>query len=551
MHGHKSSQEPYPPPGPGSADAPTAAGRWGEALLVFVVALGVRLLQPNQPPDFDELYHMLAARSWLDDGTFAIADGVYSRGAAFTLLVAGFMGVLGESWVVARLPSILLGSLWVTVVFLWVRAYAGRTAAVLAALAFAFDPTAVNLSQQVRFYTLHGIAIWVLAIAVFHVAQRRMGPREAGVLLLGLAAGWLAYDLQVITLIGVMALGAWLLAYFLWRTFAGTERDPRFAWGAVAVVGGGVLGIAYYALTGALVPMVERFATAPLWAADRQTDIRWYHEWFRGQYGAFWALFPLAALAAVHRFRAPAAFCVVFFGVAFVLHSLSGSKAERYLFWAYPAFVAVWAMAGAVVIPALFRMGREMVQAALGPRGATAAAVAMVGVAMAFAAYTTPVNYSVRQMLKATDEWRPYPLSDWEAAAPDLRALATEADVVISGVLPKALYYLDRGDVVLGATELADLSPGQALPPEFTNDPRFGRPSISRPESLRRLMDDHATGLVILEPWQWDHECCVTPETSALIRTAMEPIPLDPDWRVMAFRWGSSTSPEPEWHPDG
>lgn len=42
------------------------------------------------------------------------------------------------------------------------------------------------------------------------------------------------------------------------------------------------------------------------------------------------------------------------------------------------------------------------------------------------------MNYTIRQRLKATDEWRPYPLSDREAVAPHLRAVGQERAPVVS-----------------------------------------------------------------------------------------------------------------------
>jgi hypothetical protein len=44
-------------------------------LLLFAGALLVRLIDLNAPPEFDELYTVLAAKGWLLDGEPRIAEG--------------------------------------------------------------------------------------------------------------------------------------------------------------------------------------------------------------------------------------------------------------------------------------------------------------------------------------------------------------------------------------------------------------------------------------------------------------------------------------------
>ena len=48
------------------------------ALIVFVYLFGFTL---EHSPVVDEMFHLLAARSWATDGTLAIADGEYTRAA--------------------------------------------------------------------------------------------------------------------------------------------------------------------------------------------------------------------------------------------------------------------------------------------------------------------------------------------------------------------------------------------------------------------------------------------------------------------------------------
>ena len=56
-----------------------------EIALVFAIALAVRAPLAGQELSNDELYHVLAARQYLADGTFTLAHGAqYDRAADFT-----------------------------------------------------------------------------------------------------------------------------------------------------------------------------------------------------------------------------------------------------------------------------------------------------------------------------------------------------------------------------------------------------------------------------------------------------------------------------------
>src|SRR5829696_3595499 len=64
---------------------------------LFLLAIAICLIRTGNQPEFDELYHVLAARGWLETGRFAIAEGEYNRTGLFTLLIGLLFGAFGES----------------------------------------------------------------------------------------------------------------------------------------------------------------------------------------------------------------------------------------------------------------------------------------------------------------------------------------------------------------------------------------------------------------------------------------------------------------------
>lgn len=98
----------------------SVAPAWVQTTIVFALALSAFLVNLDQPLHFDELYHILAARSWSADGEMRIAEGVYTRGWLYTAFPGWWFSLFGDTHFVARLPSALAAGLWVAGVYLWV-----------------------------------------------------------------------------------------------------------------------------------------------------------------------------------------------------------------------------------------------------------------------------------------------------------------------------------------------------------------------------------------------------------------------------------------------
>ena len=72
---------------------------WLGAGLLLLLSVAVRAINLDRLPVTDELYTFLAAQGWLETGAPQIGDGIYERAQAYTLLLAGWLAVFGDSWV--------------------------------------------------------------------------------------------------------------------------------------------------------------------------------------------------------------------------------------------------------------------------------------------------------------------------------------------------------------------------------------------------------------------------------------------------------------------
>lgn len=516
--------------------------------LLALVALVMRLAYLNHAPQFDELYHVLAARSWAENGTLALADGVYERTRFFTQLIGVLFRFLPDTLAVARIPAVLAGTAWVVLVAYWTGGRAGRMAGWIAGLLLCADPEAIVLSQYARFYTLHGLLFFAGAALCFTLIDRGSAQSLGGKLRLATVAALAllaALYLQVTTLIGVMGIALWAATPLIrWWLVAGAKR-PLVRWVPVAVVAIGLVLVVFALRSGVAAGLWQLYRQAPFWGIEDATRVRFYERWLARSYPMLLALLPVAFLVAASRFRRVTIYAAVVFGFAVVLHSFAGSKTERYIYYVMPFFFIIWGVALAVVLPA-FRAMLERMFGEFLPRGApsrvrSAAAWGAMALLALFAAYYSRSLQTTRLLLRPGDEERPFSESEWAQAAPRLRQLADSADVLVSTALPKSLYFLGGGDVTLSVTELRELEWRDGKPVEFSIDGRTGRPTIGTPESLERVMACYSTGLVLVERNHWRVFHVVTDSTADYLERHAEEVALPPEWKLKAFRWNRGT----------
>jgi 4-amino-4-deoxy-L-arabinose transferase-like glycosyltransferase len=523
-----------------------------EAGVVLLVALVVRLIDLGHPPFIDELNHLLAAGSLLEDGTLRIADGLsYDRGVLFTYLVAGAMAVFGGTLEAARLPAVLSGALLVVLVFVWLRAESGRVAAWTTAMLLCFAPLSLYLSQWVRFYTLHALFFWAATWAAYQAVNQPDPARRRWLLAGGsLALYAAAFQLQVTTVIGMGGLALYAVL------IEGPRRllslgSPARRWAAlgIALLAGLTLATAA-SLTGATRWLAQRAGQVDVWAVGRADNIRFYHSLFTDQYGFLWVLMPLAALVALaRRWRLALLFACVFVG-GILVHSIAAWKAERYVFYLFPAWFALWGIAAAEVLPAMWSRVSSAARELLGGRARLASAVAALAliVASVLPANSIAAFRATRLIYVQRTDWTP-PLGfegeryrghpDWEAVEPVLDPLAESVDVVIGEPDLKVIYYLGDVDHVLYAGYLLTVRDGRterALP-EFATWAKVGRPLISEPQSIEAIVACNATGLIVAEQHVWGWDGGVPRHTADYIERVATPVALPAGSGVLAFRW--------------
>lgn len=535
------------------------------ALLIFLIALAVRLAAGAMVPLFrDEAWHLLAAHSWIHEGTLRVDQGAYTRAGYFTVLVAWFMEALGETLAVARLPGVIAGAALVTAVFIWLWRKSGAVAAWTGALLLCFQDQSILLSAEVRFYTLHALCLWLAAAIVYQVTESDPARRQP-LWMLAIAAvlSAVAFHVQVTAGVALAGVAAWALCDLTYRSRAPlwhlVRGHPVVAAVIGAIVLGGALGILLHP-PAVLARLWADYRQSAYWAQPLQDWVIFYQQYYSQTIPLLWGLFPLAFIVAlVHRPRA-AIFCAFMFVVPTLIMSFGAQKQGRYAFFALPYLFATWGLAAQAVFPKAVQVGYQTWDrvshlvfgdlsgpTAIGEqrlRRPTFAALTFL--VLAFAVVNQPsywesgkivVKSAIAVLLRPAQLWTGPASEPWASHRGELMAMVKRASVVIASMPSTTLYELGPFDAVLSRSP-----PEESLQEgEFALDRRVGRPTISTVESLQAIMNCYQTGIVIVPRQFWRNKAAVTDDVSNLLvatsRLTTFTAPGFPNDDLLVFEW--------------
>ncbi|WP_299819355.1 hypothetical protein [uncultured Jannaschia sp.] len=471
----------------------TGPGLWATALGLCLLALVFRTGLLTSSAQFDELYHLLGARGWIETGRPAILDGEYTRTGWFTFAIAALFEATGrDSLLIGRLFSLPPGILAAPVLFVWLQARAGWAAGIGAGLLAVFWPQGIIEAQTLRFYSWHSFTFLLGAIAAFEAALAT-APRTRLLWAAGAALCLaVAFYLQITTAIGLAGILVWLAGALLLPAIL-VRRHPRAILAGIALLGVALAALAQ--ATGVLGTLWHTYRWTPLWLADKQNDVMFYHGVLVTMYPTLWPLFPLAAIVAMGRHARLASFCLVVFGAILVGQTFGGMKTERYLSYGMPFFFAVWGLAAAAIVPLLGRLAAGAAREVDPTRGRLVLPALVL--AALFAALTNPFfERSIDALRGRTNS--PLPDENWDGVAASLGDWS-ELPFRITMRELQTIAELGDYDLLYGPSRLTEL-PSQT---SFAIDPRTGRPVIGETETLARVLDCVPEGLFLTSENSW------------------------------------------------
>ncbi|MCX5771458.1 MAG: glycosyltransferase family 39 protein [Candidatus Hydrogenedentes bacterium] len=506
---------------------------WWEAALVIAAmaaALALGIYNLGGPSLWhDEAVQVYVANSLLATGRPLLPSGhVHPVAPVYNAIMAAFIGVFGDAERVVRLPSVLFAVLNVGLTFLLVRPLLGRATAVLAAVALALSPWSVAWSREARFYTSQQTFYLLTLACAWRLMESREGRRAAAWAVFGLSAYLLGLGTSlhsVLFLAPVVAYGALMAAY---------ERRPVSRWsayaGAAAAIGVATMAVYWLTLPKADSDAIFTSAGIGLQVRGSETPVLYYVNWLRENLGTGFFILALAGtvLLPLRERRRGAYSALAFWAPVLAMTFLLGYRRHRFMFFAYPMYVAAFSYAvvvGARWIAATTRR--------IGPIGRIGQ-IGLVLIAGAIAVFGA--RTAISGVLLLQDSLRTSAGSDITLATrhPQWRAPCQyvkehlEPDVaVVTCTWVTALYYVGRVD---------NWYPSRHFLPESWETGNEGLRNI---EDLAAYMTEHPRGYLIVELFRFWHFNPAQDDV-AWVNAHMQLIEEASSGDVRVYAWGMS-----------
>jgi hypothetical protein len=508
-----------------------AAGLCGAVLVVLMSRSVI-----DHAVHYDELLHILSARGLLQTGLPAVADGFYTRAEIFTRSVMWSIKHFGDSPVSARYPALAGSAALVLLVGIWVTRQAGFLAGAAAAALLCVVPTTVDVSVFARFYTFHAVIMTLMFFAAYETLKpgRTVGTRVFAALLT-LALVPLGLHFQSTTIIAVGAVVMALLALVVmdrWSLVRSLLMRRPFGAFVTLCFGAGAALFAVWQLG-----LLDEVGSSTLWAARDAKRYHYYLVEFRDDLPLLWPLLPAAAFLAVVSpvQRRLGVFCVVALGSALMVHSVAAQKSMRYVYYLVPLMCIVWAIAFSVLATSTFRGGLGS-SSRSGPRASWVVVILAMAAILLSQEGARAGNLLVGRVSNLANQ----PFSDepdWTSLVAELAPRAQLADRVVTSNSMKALYYLGRYDYELNATIVPETEDGA----EFGRDERTGRQAIGTADSIRQVLAEPGTTLVVIEASKIGRTSGVTKEAYSTVMQMCENLTLPAATGVRAWWCGPAS----------
>ena len=407
----------------------------------------------------DEFYHVYAARSFLNDGSFSLPSGEeYRRGAIYTLFVSLSFWLWDVSEFSARLPSVFFGLAYLLAFYFVTEAMFNRQIAIVSTLILTFSHTQIYYSRECRMYSLFQLTYLVEVFLIYlflnrkHIFHntRRKGDRNGRnfitfILLAGiLCLFFISAQLQKINYMIVPSMAVFGIYVFLDKQLAHKMEDNMRRVVLAGLIVGTIIAVAQ--VNQRLIETIYRefvFRYTPKWALPSEHDVLFYLRSLKSDYFLLWILVPIGGLIAICKFKRLGFYLISIYLIPLIIQSYLPTKAPRYILNIYPFGVILVGIA-------LCRLSEVNVfQRAQKLKTTPVNATKMILVIM-IVVFVTSNHFLAKDEYKLFLPQKP----DWKTLSVVFKPYIKEKDLVISNNSVAALYYLGRCDYVVDENAL-------------------------------------------------------------------------------------------------
>ena len=407
----------------------------------------------------DEFYHVYAARSFLNDGSFSLPSGEeYRRGAVYTLFVSLCFWLWDVSEFSARLPSVFFGLGYLLAYYYITATMFNKRIAIVSTLILAFSHTQIYYSRECRMYSLFQLTYLLEVFLIYLLLNRkhiffdtrRKGGRKGGafntfILLVSiLFLFFISAQLQKINYMIVPSMVVFGMYVFLDKQLAYKMEDNMRRVVLAGLIVGTIIAVAQ--VNQRLIETISRefvFRYTPKWALPMEHDVLFYLRSLKHDYFLLWILIPVGGLIAICKFKRLGFYLISIYLIPLIIQSYLQIKAPRYILYVYPFGVILVGIALCRLLEVnVFQNAQKLKD--------TSANATKVILVIMIVVFVTSNHFLAKDEYKSFLPKKP----GWKKLSGVLKPYIKEKDLVISDNSVAALYYLGRCDYVVDQNAL-------------------------------------------------------------------------------------------------
>lgn len=511
-----------------------------ETAFVTILLLGAAFVRMRNLGAFsfwnDELFHVLAAQSYVDHGDLFIPlVGNYTRALPVTWITIFITKYMGLSEFSARLPFVLINLFFLIISYIAVRKLVNRGTALLFLIVMAFSPFEVSIARECRMYGMLQL-LYFFAVYFFCFGFEWRGHQDqtgelkqnfelrfqknikqlalAGILFL------LSMRIHKLSVNFLCVVLGYCVIFFIWDAFRenliSVLRSKYFIVICCAIA---TFLTIYFAFPHVLNSYLYLARKIPSFSNRTLSDTGYYRYFLSDNYPFFFFIYPLSAFMMVKEKGRRGVFLLLAFSLPFLLHTyILGRKLIRYIYYIFPFFIVCSSFFTARLASFSWRQLREHMKDIT----RYAWPVMLLTVFFAFNTVGYPWLANIRKIGQVTK----YP--DYKTLPSDLVQKMNEGIILTTrykqyyyygGKLPQ--YYIRRFD--------EDYT--------YKQNDRYPIKVLKTMSDIRRVFKENDKSLfVLMDEWTWRNKSFLSREMVSYIKKHTRKIQHSGDGRILIFQ---------------
>ena len=308
-------------------------------LLLIVVHWKLINFDIDHPVQTDEMFHILAAKSYNENGQYKILDGKYERAKLYTRVVAFKIQKADNELISARRISQISSVALILLTVLFISVIISKPVGALTGTFLSTCPIIVNMATVVRFYSLHSFLFVLCSFTIYILLYRwkrlKNMTRYIALLFIGITF-MLSYHLQVLTLIGILGICIGIVVcYFVKLARIYSLKNKYILYLLLALV---IVSFISFLIFDDYV--VSRLTSEAPWAKSTRDLSLYYHSFLDTWYPAIWPIAPFLFALGMMKWFDQNTYCISIFITAIIILSIGEQKSYRYMMFALPFMFA-------------------------------------------------------------------------------------------------------------------------------------------------------------------------------------------------------------------